>query len=127
MAVRSPHVMQLEGREERDAGSHGLRCTALAQEESGLPRAAEARPLCVPGLYAGLGRADLLVLGPWPCHMGRATVLPLVPVLPWASHCGPATLSCHITGDNQWAWVSVAHQGQRQPAQEPMCSPWIAT
>lgn len=79
------------------------------------------RTLCWPGPCRPPGA------GPWLCHMRRATVLPLAPMLPWASHCGPATLSCHIIGDNQWAWVSMAHQGQRQPAQEPMCSLWIAT
>lgn len=72
-----------------------------------------------------LGRQPGLRAGPWLGQVGRATVLPLVPMLSWASHGVPATPSSHTSGDDWWAWVSMAHQGQRQP--ESMCSPWVAT
>lgn len=79
-----------------------------------------SRALCQPGPGRPPGAGHRA--GPWLCQVGRAIVLPLVPMLPWASHCVPATPSCHIIGDNWWAWVSMVHQARgSQP--ESLCGP----
>lgn len=107
-----------DGRGREGRRVNGLHSRATGVEERGLSPAAGARQLRVPWPWAGLGRAHLLALATrWAARpRDRAAA-----VSGGESHhaaSGPMTTlgsptSLGVTG---WAWVSVAHQVQRQPA-----------
>lgn len=123
--------MQLEGGEEGEekVEIHGLHCIAIGVERiQGLPGCSGSPAVCPcalswPGLYRPPGAGTGWTAWPqgWAMAVSGESHSPASsPNSTLGSHPVPAIPSCYITGDNWWAWVSMARQGQRRPAREPM-------